>query len=146
MGKRERNLDCKRPFYYMVTLRRREGVSAFSSIDAHGVVENEITQAFDTVIKNFHHQWFAIEPNRSYVIMPDHIHLLIKLAKIEKPLSLAVIVRQLMRALARAYAALPNNYPLPPLSDERPKAPGRSESATIKASLSSLFSSASGMI
>lgn len=106
MGVRLSGFDYTRPYYYMVTLRRLDGLAAFSAIDATGVVENAITRAFHAIIKNFHLQWFVVEPIWCYVIMPDHIHLLIKLAAGEKRLALGTIVHQLMRALARGYAAL----------------------------------------
>ncbi len=105
MGVRLSGFDYTRPYYYMVTLRRLDGLAAFSAIDATGVVENAITRAFHAIIKNFHLQWFVVEPIWCYVIMPDHIHLLIKLAAGEKRLALGTIVHQLMRALAREYAA-----------------------------------------
>ena len=105
MGVRLSGFDYTRPYYYMVTLRRLDGLAAFSAIDATGVVENAITRAFHAVIKNFHLQWYVVEPIWCYVIMPDHIHLLIKLAAGEKRLALGTIVHQLMRALARGYAA-----------------------------------------
>ena len=105
MGVRLSGFDYTRPYYYMVTLRRLDGLAAFSAIDATGVVENAITRAFHAIIKNFHLQWYVVEPIWCYVIMPDHIHLLIKLAAGEKRLALGTIVHQLMRALARAYAA-----------------------------------------
>jgi len=103
MAFRLTGFDYTRPFYYMVTLKRRAGLAAFSAIDETGVVENAITQAFHSVIKNFHHKWFVVEPIWCYVIMPDHIHLLIKLAAGEKKMALGSVVHQLMRALARAY-------------------------------------------
>jgi hypothetical protein len=105
MGVRLSGFDYMRPYYYMVTLRRLDGLAAFSAIDATGVVENAITRAFHAIIKNFHLQWYVVEPIWCYVIMPDHIHLLIKLAAGEKRLALGTIVHQLMRALARGYAA-----------------------------------------
>ena len=92
-----------RPYYYMVTLRRLDGLMPFSAIDETGVVENAITRAFHAVIKNFHLQWYVVEPIWCYVIMPDHIHLLVKLAAGEKRVALGTVVHQLMRALARVY-------------------------------------------
>ena len=87
----------------MVTLRRLDGLMQFSAIDETGVVENAMTRAFNRVIKNFHLQWYVVEPIWCYVIMPDHIHLLIKLAEGEKRAALGTVVHQLMRALAGAY-------------------------------------------
>ena len=63
----------------MVTLRRLDGLMPFSAIEENGVVENAVTRAFNAVIKNFHRQWYVIEPIWCYEIMPDHIHLFISL-------------------------------------------------------------------
>ena len=103
MNIRLKGFDYTRPYYYMVTLRRLDGLMPFSAIEENGVVENAVTRAFNAVIKNFHRQWYVIEPIWCYVIMPDHIHLLIKLAEGEKRVALGTVVHQLMRALARVY-------------------------------------------
>ena len=49
--------DYKRPFFYMVTIKRREGaaVEPFSAIAADGrIVASAITEAFLRVIEAFH--------------------------------------------------------------------------------------------
>ena len=101
--------DYKRPFFYMVTVKRRDGAAAapFSAIAADGrIVASAITEAFLRVIEAFHETWYCIEPIRYFVIMPDHLHLIIKVREIEKRVSLAVVVRQLIKALDRAYWAV----------------------------------------
>ena len=101
--------DYKRPFFYMVTVKRRDGAAAapFSAIAADGrIVASAITEAFLCVIEAFHEKWYCIEPIRYFVIMPDHLHLIIKVREIEKRVSLAVVVRQLIKALDRAYWAV----------------------------------------
>ena len=101
--------DYKRPFFYMVTVKRRDGAAAapFSAIAADGrIVASAITEAFLRVIEAFHEKWYCIEPIRYFVIMPDHLHLIIKVREIEKRVSLAVVVRQLIKALDRAYWAV----------------------------------------
>ena len=101
--------DYKRPFFYMVTVKRRDGAAAapFSAIAADGRIEaSAITEAFLRVIEAFHEKWYCIEPIRYFVIMPDHLHLIIKVREIEKRVSLAVVVRQLIKALDRAYWAV----------------------------------------
>ena len=101
--------DYKRPFFYMVTVKRRDGAAAepFSAIAADGrIVASAITEAFLCVIEAFHETWYCIEPIRYFVIMPDHLHLIIKVREIEKRVSLAVVVRQLVKALDRAYWAV----------------------------------------
>ena len=93
----------------MVTVKRREGaaVEPFSAIAADGrIVASAITEAFLRVIEAFHETWYCIEPIRYFVIMPDHLHLIIKILEIEKRVSLAVVVRQLIKALDRAYWAV----------------------------------------
>ena len=101
--------DYKRPFFYMVTIKRREGaaVAPFSALADDGrIVASAITEAFLRVIEAFHEKWYCIEPIRYFVIMPDHLHLIIKVREIEKRVSLAVVVRQLIKALDRAYWAV----------------------------------------
>ncbi len=98
--------DYKRPFFYMVTIKRQEGVAVvpFSAIALDGhIVPSAITEAFHRVIAAFHETWYCIEPIRYFVIMPDHLHLIIKVREIEKRVSLAVVVRQLIKALDKAY-------------------------------------------
>ena len=46
--------DYKSPYFYMVTLKALKGVEAFSQIGPTGLIENEITKAFNTVIRSFH--------------------------------------------------------------------------------------------
>ena len=110
MGSRLPGFDYSLPYFYMVTIRRNDGYPALSRVccDAasHYLEENWITRLFVDIIMTFHETWYCIEPIRCFSIMPDHIHLLIKIREIEKRVSLAVIVRMLMRALEKAYFAL----------------------------------------
>lgn len=103
--------DYKRPFFYMVTLKGTRSAlckTLFCSISEKGeVVANAITEAFERVIRTFHEIWYCIEPIRYYVIMPDHLHLIIKMRDIDKRVSLAVVVRQLLKALESAAAEAP---------------------------------------
>jgi len=103
MAFRLRGFDYTRPFYYMVTLKRRSGLAAFSAIGERGVVENAITRAFDATIKNFHLKWPVVEPIWCFAVMPDHVHLLVKLAAGERKMALGSVVFQLMKALTAAY-------------------------------------------
>ena len=99
--------DYARPYFYMVTLKRNAGYPALSRISddpaAHWLEPNEITFLFSDIIKTFHETWRCIEPIECFSIMPDHIHLLIKIRDVEKRVSLGVIVRMLARALERAF-------------------------------------------
>ena len=95
--------DYKRPFFYMVTLKGTHGVSfktPFCTISETGeVVPNAIADAFDVTIRHFHETWWCIEPIRHHVIMPDHLHILVKMRDVEGRVSLAVVVRQLLKHL-----------------------------------------------
>lgn len=106
---RLRGFDYKRSYFYMVTLKRVAGLPALSRIvgdaEKHYLEANHITRSFVEVIRNFHNTWYCIEPITCFSIMPDHIHLLIKIRDIEKRVSLAVIVRMLMRELEKCWQA-----------------------------------------
>lgn len=101
--------DYKRPFFYMVTLKRAAGFPPFSHVvdDAacHYLEPNELTRLFTDIIKTFHNTWFCIEPITCFAIMPDHLHLLIKLRDTEPRVSLPVLVRMLVRTLEEAFFA-----------------------------------------
>ena len=143
--------DYKRPFFYMVTLKRArvlpgaapaaptrvlQGAASaaparvlqgaapaaparvlqgaapaapalpFCTISDDGrVVPNAITEAFEAAIGEWAEFWRSVESVSPHVIMPDHLHLLIKLAAVEKAVSLAVVVGDLKKRLNRAYWA-----------------------------------------
>ena len=113
--KRLRGFDYKRPFFYMVTLKRLPELTAFSRIpeeaepprDAQGrpryLVENEITKAFARVIREFAAKWWGLWPIDRFAIMPDHIHLLIRIKDTGDQMPLGSYVYQLMKALAGEY-------------------------------------------
>jgi hypothetical protein len=112
---RLKGFNYRSPFFYMVTLKRRAGLSAFSHIseeadppkDAKGrpryLLANEITLAFARVICEFAGKWRGIAPIECFIVMPDHIHLLIKIEDTGDQLPLGSYVHQLMRVLARDY-------------------------------------------
>ena len=96
--------DYKSPYYYMVTLKRLPKMKDFCQIADDGtVVKNATTDAFVKIIRNFHKIWRCIEPISPYAIMPDHIHLMIKIKPTPERVALGVIVSQLMKALRNAY-------------------------------------------
>ena len=95
--------NYKKPFFYMVTIKRRKGLPAFSVLQDGIIKKNAITQAFLETIKNFHRIWYCIEPIHYFIIMPDHLHLIVKIRDIEKRVSLRVLVRQLIKALEKAF-------------------------------------------
>ena len=107
--------DYKRPFFYMVTMKGarsapdKTGFAAaapqlqFSRLEEGGALaDTALTPLLRAVIERFHETWWCIEPIRYYVIMPDHLHLIIKMRDVEGRVSLAVVVRQLIKALERA--------------------------------------------
>ena len=130
---RLRGFDYKRPFFYMVTLKRLPELAAFSRIsdeaepqggcrtgpppqngpapqNAQGrpcyLIENEITKAFARVIREFAAKWWGLWPIDCFVIMPDHIHLLIRIKDTGDQMPLGSYVYQLMKALAAEYWCL----------------------------------------
>jgi REP element-mobilizing transposase RayT len=98
--------DYSRPFFYMVTLKRRPGLLPLSEIVAPGRCQMlPITRALLESIRTFHLQWPCVEPIECFTIMPDHVHLLIKIRPVEGPLSLPRIVWLLIRRLEAAAVA-----------------------------------------
>ena len=107
--------DYSRPYYYMVTLKQLADLRPLSAIVAPGRCEmNAITKAFVHVIRGFHERVAGLEPIECFSVMPDHLHLLIKIAgeTESKTLSfrsesggktLSFYVEALSAALSRAY-------------------------------------------
>lgn len=117
MGIRLATFDYKSPYFYMVTLKAEKGALPFARIrreplpegarsaPARFIEANAVTHAFCSVITGFHKVWRCLEPIECFSVMPDHIHLLIKLRKVADVVSLPKIVWQLRRHLERAYCA-----------------------------------------
>ena len=111
MGIRLATFDYKAPYFYMVTLKAEKGGLPFCRIrreptaPARYIEPNAVTQAFVEVIMGFHKVWRCVEPIETFSVMPDHIHLLVKIRKIEGRVSLPKIVWQLKRRLEKAYLA-----------------------------------------
>jgi hypothetical protein len=122
MGKRWRRdevrlkgFDYRRPFFYMMTLKRLPGLADFSRIsdeadppqDVQGkpchLVANAITRAFEETIRHFHEHWWGLWPLECFAIMPDHIHLLVRIRDSGDQLPLGKYVYHLAKALAGAY-------------------------------------------
>ena len=123
MGRRLTGFDYSRPLFYMVTVKCHDGRQALSEIVAPGKCQmNAITRAMVNCIRSFHLGCRAIAPVECFSIMPDHIHLLIRIveqagakrlgegAGASKsfapiiPLRLEAIVGMLMQALEGRYA------------------------------------------
>ncbi len=113
--KRLKGFDYKKPYFYMVTLKRLKGLRPFCEItkekeppkDAKGrpryLIANELTEAFSRVISEFHTKWWGIWPIECFIIMPDHLHLLIRIKDTGEQMALGKYVYQLMKALAVEY-------------------------------------------
>ncbi len=72
--------DYSRPMFYMVTLKCLPGRQALSAIVEPGRCEmNPTTRAFVNCIRTFHMGCAAIEPIECFTVMPDHVHLLVKI-------------------------------------------------------------------
>lgn len=72
--------DYSRPMFYMVTLKCLPGRRALSAIVTPGRCEmNATTRAFVNCIRGFHLGCAAIEPIECFTVMPDHVHLLVKI-------------------------------------------------------------------
>ena len=113
--KRLKGFDYTKPYFYMVTLKRLKGLRPFCEItkekeppkDAKGrschLSANELTEAFSRVIREFHAKWWGLWPIECFIIMPDHLHLLIHIKDTGDQMALGKYVYQLMKALAVEY-------------------------------------------
>ena len=106
--------DYRKPLFYMVTIAKRNGIAPFGRIlacdpacDSGGAYRyhslNAIGEAFAKIIASFHEKWRCLYPIECFCVMPDHLHLLIRLRDMPDGVSLPVIVLQLERALAAEY-------------------------------------------
>ena len=100
---RLKGFDYKSPYFYMVTLKRLKGLEAFSEIGPKGLVENDLTRTFAKVIKRFHLKWRCLDEISPFAIMPDHLHLMMKIKPTPDRVALGVLVSQLSKALRAAY-------------------------------------------
>lgn len=110
--------DYRRPFYYMVTLKRRPRLADFSSLAPGGVppprdadgrerwlVPNAVTRAFFRVIRSLSENRRGIAPVKHFVVMPDHLHLLLKIENTPDRFPLGTYVLHLERALCAVFWA-----------------------------------------
>ena len=141
MGFRLQGFDYTLPYFYMVTLRKCAGVQAFCEIanrpESHWTIPNDYTRIFTREILQFHETWRCIEPITCFAIMPDHLHLLLKIRDIPERLSLPRLVWLLRRRLEAAASTAspptergagntPTNNSAPPSPASRSVAGGRS--------------------
>lgn len=141
---RLKGFDYRRPFFYMVTLKRLPGLEDFSMIstdaeppkDAQGrpryLLPNATTRAFEETIRHFHEKWWGLWPIDCFTIMPDHLHLLFRLRDTGDQLPLGKYVYHLVKALAADYwrqtglplqnrvaAPVPSGAPPPPVFERQ---------------------------
>ncbi len=138
MSFRLQGFDYTLPYFYMVTLRKCAEVQAFCEIanrpESHWTIPNDYTRIFTKEILQFHETWRCVEPITCFAIMPDHLHLLLKIRDIPDRLSLPRLVWLLRRRLEAAVFApdgagasnTPTNNPTPPSPVSRSVAGGRS--------------------
>lgn len=107
--------DYRRPDFYMVTLKKRAGVPDFSTLAPPGVppardaagrecwlAPNAVTRAFSEVIRGFAETWRGLAPIECFAVMPDHLHLLLKIKDVPNRLPLGSYVFNLKMALGKA--------------------------------------------
>ena len=95
--------DYRRPFFYMVTLKKLPGIGEFSRViasddppsDNRYLEQTPIHTAFSRIIRSFAGKWRGIAPIECFAIMPDHIHLLLKIEDTHDRLALGKYVYQI---------------------------------------------------
>ncbi len=101
------DFDYTRPFYYMVTIKRLPDRLPLAVLDPdapYGVdPDYPLTRALQETISAFLARSPGIESLSPYVIMPDHLHILVKIANRPGRLSLPQYMSILIRALTKAY-------------------------------------------
>lgn len=112
---RLKGFDYKRPYFYMVTLKALPGVAAFSQIvsaaepprDEKGRPKflelTALTLPFAKIIRGFHQRFRGLAPIETFIIMPDHLHILFKIEDSGDQFALGKYVYQLEKALAIEY-------------------------------------------
>lgn len=118
--------NYRSPFFYMVSIKKRKGLPAFSRITGQSdaailsrhaaasiqelqrhpeaFLENTaVTTALLAAIERFATGTLSVESITPVAIMPDHIHLLIRIRDTGDQMPLGSLVVLLMRKLARAY-------------------------------------------
>ena len=104
--------DYTSPFFYMVTIKKARGARRFAEIvrirepprDRMGrpvyLRPTAVTRAFSSVVRGFHLQVPGVAPITCFIVMPDHLHLLIRLLGTVPGLDLGQVVDRLRSALA----------------------------------------------
>ncbi len=104
----DRRWDYKRPYHYMVTLKCLPNLPPLSRLTADDRWGFDggypLTRALAQTVKDFVARSPGIAYINPFIIMPDHLHLLVKLNDHPQRLSLKVYVRILRAQLARTFA------------------------------------------
>ncbi len=99
--------DYKKPYFYLVTLKRLAGLPPLAKLDptaSFGIDRTHpLTRALSEEINAFQTRSPGIESIKPFIIMPDHIHLLIKIKDIPERKSLKVYVSFLKGFLRRRF-------------------------------------------
>lgn len=103
LPQRLKGFDYRTTYFYMVTIHARADLpDAFSAIGPQGCLVNPLTRAFLHVIRGFHTAYPEIDPITCFTIMPDHLHLLIRIRE-RGGHGLIEIVESLKESLAQVY-------------------------------------------
>ncbi|MBP5542898.1 MAG: hypothetical protein ILM98_02390 [Kiritimatiellae bacterium] len=119
----------------MVTIKGQQelplrNLCPFSTISPEGqIVPNAVTEAFERAIADFPRQWPYVEGLSPHVIMPDHLHFMVKLGRPgATPVALGTAVGQLKKRLREAYWDVGNGVagatPAKPSAGATPAKPG----------------------
>ncbi len=107
LPQRLKGFNYRTPFFYMVTFHASVNLPRpFSAINGKGCVPGDVTKAFLRIIRGFHSVYPEIAPITCFTIMPDHLHLLIRMQEGPFGKSLIEVVEALKESLAQAYARL----------------------------------------
>ena len=101
--------DYSTPYYYMVTVKRLRGLKPLAYLSSKaewGRLPNRLTRKLTEAISRVRSAYgCGIESLEPYVIMPDHLHFLIKIADVRDRPVLDVFVKDLIEAMTEAYNA-----------------------------------------
>lgn len=112
------SFDYTKPFFYMVTLKRKAGLADFSRVtdaadppkDTRGrpryLIADDLTMAFAAAIRGFAAKSPGLWPLETFIVMPDHIHLLFHLKDTGGAVALAAHVEALATELTRIFYTL----------------------------------------
>ena len=118
--------NYRSPFFYMVTLKKKKGLPAFSRITGKSeaalllkyavpsirklrhhpeafLEKTAVTEALRAAIVLFANNTSSVDTLTPVAIMPDHIHFLVRIRDTGNQMPLGSLVVLLMRKLARAY-------------------------------------------